>query len=231
MGFQAKGRGPLDMPRVVIHKEGLFGLDGEGGKDIGEQARFAFGFSEMIAVENPAEFLEKRLPRIEAIEPVGLVAEDDRVQPLFSKTANRTNHPGPQDEAAEDCLGQIPVFAPDAGLAAEQLPVGLFGGLAGDVAAGVDGLGGGVEERGRVKAVFLGYDPKPQGEPLFCQNAAVVEEDGGDGGRVWHGQPRARSRLTRSCMGGWVLNRLAMAPAESGLTMYIWAVAGLTSMG
>ena len=39
----------------------------------------------------------------------------------------------------------------------------------------------------------------------------------------------ARSRATRSEVGGWVVNSPRSPPAESGLTMNICAVAGLAS--
>jgi hypothetical protein len=41
----------------------------------------------------------------------------------------------------------------------------------------------------------------------------------------------SRSLRTLSSIGGWVLKRLTMDFADSGLTMNIWAVAGLVSMG
>jgi hypothetical protein len=69
------------MGSSVIYKKEFFRCAAEAGYCIGEMGGVYLAFPEMVAIEHNIKELEKVIPLVQFVEPVGLIAEDGNANP------------------------------------------------------------------------------------------------------------------------------------------------------
>lgn len=181
VGVQATAAGAFDMAGVIVDECKVAGSGSEGDGNVAEEGRVPFALAEVVAVEDPVEVGEEPVAAIETVEPVGLVTEDDDLQTGTAQLVDGIEQGRPQLEAIENGVGELGAVVRQPGAGAEERPEILLPALAGEVAGIVNRLGAGARDQLGVEPELAGQGLESVVETLAGENAAVVEQDMGDG--------------------------------------------------